>query len=62
MGKRLEAASGHCVKGNKKAVVNHYNPMGEKKKSSPLSFITVLNQRERRWVIYQGGIHITYNT
>lgn len=32
MGKRLEAAPGHYVKGNKKAVVNHYNPVGEKEK------------------------------
>lgn len=30
MGKRLEAAPGHCVKGNKKPVVNYYNPKEKK--------------------------------
>lgn len=38
MGKRLEAAPGHCVKGNKKTVVNHYSPVGGEKKKQPIVF------------------------
>lgn len=40
LGERLEAALGHCVKGNKKAVVNHYSTEGGKKiiKKQPFVF------------------------
>lgn len=38
MGKRLKAAPGHCVKGNKKSVVNYFNSVEKRKKTQTIVF------------------------